>query len=294
MAENPSIKGFVARHGLKLGAARFIAGEEIKDAIGVVRRLNANGIRATIDYLGEAVSNPEQVQDAVKTYVEVLRRIAADGIEANVSLKPTQMGLDISSSLCRDAIGEIAEEAARFNNFVRMDMEDSNHTQATIEVFKDLHSTYDNVGLVIQSYLYRSQSDVRELAEIGANLRICKGAYNEPEEVAFPAKEDVDENFVKLVEMNLAAGNRTAVATHDEEIIERVIALTRARGIPKDLFEFQMLYGIRRDKQISLAAAGYGMRVYVPFGREWYPYFMRRLAERPANVSFVIRSLVRH
>lgn len=293
LADNPLIRRAVTRHGMSMGAARFVAGETLEAAAAAVRSLNGEGLAATFDCLGESVRSMEEAGRATTAYLRLLDRIAGDGLDANVSLKLTQLGLDIDRDLCLDNLMGIVRTAAERANFVRIDMEDSAHTQSTIDVFRAVRERFDNVGLVIQAYLYRSEHDVRELAGLGANLRICRGAYNEPPSVAFPDRHEVAANFRRLIEIQMDSGNHTAVATHDETIIRFAADLAAARGLPRDRYEFQLLYGIRSDLQKSLVRQGYRVRVYVPFGAEWYAYFMRRLAERPANLAFALRSLVR-
>lgn len=293
LADNPLIRRAVTRHGMSMGAARFVAGETLEAAAAAVRSLNKDGLAATLDCLGESVRSMEEAGRATTAYLRLLDRIAGDGLDANVSLKLTQLGLDIDRDLCLDNLTGIVRTAAERANFVRIDMEDSAHTQSTIDVFREVRERFDNVGLVIQAYLYRSERDVRELAGLGANLRICKGAYNEPPSVAFPDRHEVAANFRRLIEIQMDSGNYTAVATHDETIIRFAADLAAAKGLPRDRYEFQLLYGIRSDLQKALVRQGYRVRVYVPFGTEWYAYFMRRLAERPANLAFAVRSLVR-
>lgn len=293
LADNPLIKSVVTRYGMSLGASRFVAGETIEGAAEVVRSLNGAGMAATLDCLGESVTSMEEAGRATSAYLQLLDRIARDGLDANVSLKLTQLGLDIDRELCLDNLSAIVRSAAERANFVRIDMEDSAHTQRTIDVFRTVRASLGNVGLVIQAYLYRSERDVRELAEIGANLRLCKGAYNEPPTVAYRDRREVDANFRRLIEIQMGSGNYLAVATHDEAIIGFAADLAAARGLSRDRYEFQMLYGIRRDLQEALVREGYRLRVYVPFGTEWYAYFMRRLAERPANLAFAVRNFIR-
>lgn len=300
LAANPLVAGAVTRHGLSVGAARFVAGETAGEAIAAVRALNRSGLKATLDALGESVNSVEVAQQATGSYLELLDLIAVERVDANVSLKLTQMGLRVDPDRCRAHVEAILRRAAVHGNFVRIDMESSEHTQATIDLFKSLRRDFPNVGLVIQAYLHRSRSDLADLHRFGAglahpgiNLRLCKGAYSEPPDVAYPRKADVDANFRRLIEAHMASGNYTAVATHDPSIIDAVLRHVDREGIAPDRFEFQMLYGIRRDLQASLAARGYAVRVYVPFGAEWYAYFTRRLAERPANLWFFLGSLAR-
>lgn len=279
-------------------ARRFVAGETLDDAIRAVQALNQKGILATLDHLGENVHTEADATRAAQAYLDLLERIAASGIKSNVSLKLTQLGLDIGEDLCIGNMRRILECARKYNNFVRIDMESTAYTDRTLRVFRALREDYEfaNVGVVIQAYLYRSETDVTELASEGANIRLCKGAYKEPPEVAFPLKADVDKNYVRLMQLYLsdearAKGAYIGVATHDEKMIQATKAFVAQRQIPKDRFEFQMLYGIRSQAQEQLVADGYKMRVYVPYGGEWYPYFMRRLAERPANVWFIVRHI---
>lgn len=278
-------------------AMRFVAGEKLEDAIRVVAELNEKNILGTLDHLGENVNSREEANQAANEYIRILDEIEKNGIKSHASLKLTQMGLDIDFNFCLNNVRRIVERAAKYSNFVRIDMEDSNYTDKTLDIFFRLHDEFGNhVGIVIQAYLYRSESDIKELIKVGANVRLCKGAYKEPPDIAFPKKKDVDANYIKLMKMLLDAhekGVHTAIATHDEKIINYAENYVRSNSIPEGKFEFQMLYGIRRDLQYKLANKGYIMRVYIPYGTEWYPYFMRRLAERPANVFFVIKNLMK-
>ncbi len=278
-------------------AMRFVAGEKLEDAIRVVAELNKKGIYGTLDHLGENVSSREEAIRAANEYLRILDEIEKSGVKSHASLKLTQMGLDIGFEFCLENVKKIVEKAAKYNNFVRIDMEDSSYTDRTLEIFYKLHEEFGNhVGIVIQAYLYRSENDIKDLIKVGANVRLCKGAYKEPPEVAFPRKKDVDSNYIKLMKMLLDAhekGVHTAIATHDENIINFAENYVRSNSIPEGKFEFQMLYGIRRDLQFKLAERGHTMRVYIPYGTEWYPYFMRRLAERPANVFFVVKNLLK-
>lgn len=300
LAANPLVARAVARHGLSVGAARFVAGETVGEAIAAVRVLNGSGLKATLDALGESVASIEVARRAAESYLELLDLIAAERVDANVSLKLTQMGLRVDPGRCRAHAESILRRAAAHGNFVRIDMESSEHTQATIDLFKALRRDFTNVGLVIQAYLRRSQADLADLHRFGAglthpgiNLRMCKGAYKEPPHVAYPRNTDVDANFLHLIESHLASGNHTAIATHDPSIIDAVLRYVDRESVARDRFEFQMLYGIRRDLQSALVGQGYAVRVYVPFGTEWYAYFTRRLAERPANLWFFLGSLAR-
>ncbi|MEK6406443.1 MAG: proline dehydrogenase family protein [Acidobacteriota bacterium] len=272
---------------------RFVAGEDLADAVEAIRQLNRKGISASFDHLGESITAEAETRREVDEYTHVLESINTSKLDSNVSVKLTQLGLDVSHELCYSNTRAIVETALRYNNFVRIDMEDSTKTGATLQVFKRLRSEFENVGIVVQAYLYSTEKDVEELLKVGARIRLCKGAYKEPPEAAFPKKADVDANFVKLMERLLPSGIYHGIATHDVKMIEATKEFAKERGIGPDKFEFQMLYGIRRDLQQKLVQEGYRMRVYVPYGRYWYPYFMRRLAERPANIWFVLRNTLR-
>lgn len=272
---------------------RFVAGEESADAVEAIRQLNRQRISASFDHLGESINSDAETRKEVDEYVHVLESINLNTLDSNVSVKLTQLGLDVSQELCYANTRAIVEAALRYDNFVRIDMEDSTKTDATLQIFKRLRHEFENVGIVVQAYLYRTENDVEELLKIGARIRLCKGAYKEPPEVAFPNKADVDANYVKLMKMLLSSGIYHGIATHDERMIEPTRQFAKDQGIGADKFEFQMLYGIRRDLQQKLVAEGYRMRVYVPYGGYWYPYFMRRLAERPANLWFVLRNMIR-
>ena len=290
------LKEFAASFGLfKRLTTRFIAGETIDEAVAAIHDLNAHGCTASFDHLNESVSSIDETEAEVREYLEVLARIDETGIDSNVSIKLTQFGLEIDPELAYRNARRIVEDAARRGNFVRVDMEGSNVTQATLEVFKRLRAEFglNDVGIVVQSYLYRTMDDVRELLKIPARIRLCKGAYNEPPEVAYPDKKDVDDNYVRVMQLLLSSGVYHGIATHDPKMIGATIDFAQRQGVAKDAFEFQMLYGIRRDLQDKLARDGYRMRVYVPYGKHWYPYFMRRLAERPANIWFVLKNMLK-
>jgi proline dehydrogenase len=274
-------------------AQRFIAGEELDDAVRTVRRLNQEGLDATLDYLGEEVAEPAAAREAGAIYVALLDRIAAEGLRSHVSIKLTQLGLAVSLELAREQLKAVADRAIYHQNFVRIDMEGSAYVRNTLRLFREVDAPRDALGVVIQSYLYRSQKDVEELLKMGARVRLVKGAYKEPPKIAFPAKSDVDASFVKLMKMLLSSGGYHAIATHDTRMIAATETFARAQNLSTDRSEFQMLYGIRRQLQRDLAARGYHVRVYVPFGKQWYPYFMRRLAERPANLLFLAKQLFR-
>ncbi len=274
---------------------RFVAGETLDEAIEVVKKLGKENLLVTFDQLGESVTQESEARAAKEGYLRALDALAANKLSSHVSVKLTQMGLDLSTDLCLANMREIMRRAKAFGTLVTIDMEDSKHTHITLDVFKILRGEFDNVGIVIQSYLYRSEADMRALEQIGAHVRLCKGAYKEPAEVALPLKKDVDANYTKLAEIFLQATGHAylALATHDEKIIAWAKTYTTAHHITRDRFEFQMLYGIRADLQRQLAREGYTMRVYVPYGSHWYPYFMRRLAERPANAIFLLTNLFR-
>ncbi len=295
LARQRTCRDLLMGHGFSRRVAlRFVAGETLDDAIAVVRALNRAGIRATLDHLGENVADPEAARRAAADYVEALNRIAASGVDCNVSLKLSQMGLDLSRDLCRANVEAVIAAAARHGNFVRIDMESSQYVQRTLDLYTDLRARgFTNVGVVIQSYLYRSRADVEKLLAQRARIRLVKGAYSEPASIAYPRKRDVDTNFLRLAALLLEHGNYPAIATHDEKIIEWTKRYACEHGIDRSRFEFQLLYGIRRDLQQALARQGYNVRVYVPYGSEWYPYLMRRMAERPANLFFVLANLFR-
>ncbi len=290
VAGNTSVTKFAKAYGMRLGARRFVAGDTLDQAIKAVSHLNQQGICSTLDLLGESVANEAAARAAADAVVAILDGIKQSGVDSNVSVKLTQMGLDVSYDLALDNMRRIVGRAKEHGNFVRVDMEDSAHVDITLKLFKQLRSEFDNTGIVFQSYLYRTEQDIKDLGDISYNIRFVKGAYSELASVAYPRKSDVDDNYNRLVQMHLAAGRYAAVATHDDAIIEKTIRYVKEHNVPKDQFEFQMLYGIRAERQRELAKLGYKMRIYVPFGLEWYPYFTRRLAERPANVFFVIKN----
>jgi proline dehydrogenase len=274
-------------------AARFVAGETLDRALDAGRRLNSEGILVTFDCLGESVTSLAEAAEARDVYLRTLEAIRQTGIHGNMSLKLTQFGLDLSAGECRANVERLVQRAAEANSFVRVDMESSAYTSRTLDLVRDLHGRYKAVGAVIQACLRRSRGDIEDLCGRGIRVRLCKGAYLEPASVAFPGKRDVDRNFALLMKTLLDSGEYPAIATHDEALIEETRRHAASRKIPPDGFEFQMLYGIRRDLQRKLVRDGYRLRLYVPFGKAWYPYYMRRLAERPANVMFVARNLFR-
>lgn len=289
LSKNKTLTKLARKYGLRFGAARFVAGERIEQAASVIRDLNAQGLLVTLDYLGEFVDNEKEANEMATECIQAVKAIGREKLDAQVSLKLTSMGLDISHEVVAKNMRRILDEAKKQNVFVTIDMEDHTRCGKTIDLFKELKSEYDNIGTVLQAYLYRTEEDIRELDAYSPNLRLVKGAYKEPEEVAFPDKKDVDENFKKLIEIHLLNGNYTAVATHDDAIIDFTKEFVKKHNISNDQFEFQMLYGIRPERQKELVEEGYKMRVYVPYGTDWYGYFMRRLAERPANVAFVLK-----
>jgi proline dehydrogenase len=274
-------------------SSRFIAGSTLEEALTVCRRIHAEGITTTLDYLGENVKSLDEAAACRDMYLRMLAGLSEAGLEPNVSLKLTQFGLDFSTDACEENVGALVEVAARTQGFVRLDMESSAYTDRTLATVTRLHERYGACGTVIQSYLHRSAADVDALVERKVRVRLCKGAYLEPAEVAFSDKADVDKSYRRLAEHLLTEGNYPALATHDEKTIGRIEEFVRKNGIARDRFEFQMLYGIRRDLQKRLVEEGYRLRLYVPFGEAWYPYFMRRLAERPANLLFIARNLFR-
>lgn len=293
LADSPAFTGWVSVRGMRWGfARRFIAGETLEEAMPAVQELRDRGMRVTLDYLGESVHDEQATRVATDVYCEILDELRGRDNVASISLKPTQVGLSIAGDLARENIARIAERARDLGNFVRIDMEDSSTTEATIEVYKSLRPRFPDLGAVVQAYLYRTEQDVRAINAIGGKLRLCKGAYQEPATVAFQDKAQVDANYVKLAELLLRDGTYPAFATHDHRIIDHIIRFVSEHGIAKEAFEFQMLYGVRRDYQQEIVDRGYTLRVYVPFGREWCPYFMRRIAERPANGWFVARALL--
>jgi proline dehydrogenase len=294
LSRQEGLKDFATRFSLfKKLTTRFVAGETIDEAISFIREINAEGCTASFDHLNESVTSPAEAEKEVAEYLNILAKIDETGIRSNVSIKLTQFGLGLNPEIAYKNARSIVEDAHRRGNFVRVDMEESKVTQATIDIFKRLREEFglNDVGIVLQSYLRRTYVDAQELLKLPARIRICKGAYNEPPEVAFPDKQDVDENYIRVMKLLLSSGIYHGIATHDPKMIEATIDFARREGISKEAFEFQMLYGIRRDLQRQLARDGYNMRVYVPYGKHWYPYFMRRLAERPANIWFVMKNL---
>ncbi len=296
LAGSRQLKRLASRYGMRderSFARRFIAGESIVEAIAAARQIEARGLFVTLDYLGESVATIAEADAATREYLRLLEQIAASGIGRNVSLKLTQLGLTIDRATCVDNLRRILDVAGTHDFFVRIDMENSPFTSVTLDIFETMwQQGYRNAGVVLQSCLPRSEMDVARMNELGARVRLVKGAYKEPKQVAYQSKADVDAAFVRIMRVLLAAGTSPAIATHDPAMIDATRAFAREQGIPSDRYEFQLLYGIRRDLQASLARDGRRVRVYVPFGREWFPYFMRRLGERPANVGFVMRGIL--
>jgi proline dehydrogenase len=297
LSTSKALRAFAERSPLgQAMSKRFVAGNFVADGVRVTKELNARGIAVTIDNLGENVTNIDEARESAKLYHQMIDEIVTGGLNCNVSMKLTHMGLDVDEMLARELVSGLVDHAARVDSFVRVDMEGSPYTQKTLDLVHDLHARpghQGRVGTVIQAYLFRSEKDVQELLAKGIRIRLCKGAYKEPPEIAFKDKADVDKNYVKLTQILLKSGIYHGIATHDERIIEETKAFATREKIDRDSFEFQMLYGIRRDLQEKLVKDGWRMRVYVPFGTEWYPYFMRRLAERPANAIFIAKNMLR-
>jgi len=296
LSRKEGLKEFATRFGFfKKLTTRFVAGETIDDAITYIRQINAENCTASFDHLNESVGSDAEAEAEVNEYLNILAKITETQIRSNVSIKLTQFGLELDPELAYRNARRVVEEARNRGNFVRVDMEDSNVTQVTIDIFKRLRAEFDlnDVGIVLQSYLRRTYADAQDLIKLPARIRICKGAYNEPPEVAFPDKKDVDANYVKVMQLLLSSGTYHGIATHDPKMIDATIDFVQREGVGKEKFEFQMLFGIRRDLQRQLARDGYNVRIYVPYGKHWYPYFMRRLAERPANVWFVLKNVLK-
>jgi proline dehydrogenase len=296
LSRQEGLKNFAAKFApFRKLTTRFIAGETTDEAVAAIKEINARGCSASFDHLNESVSSVAATEEEVQEYLHLLELIDQTKINSNVSIKLTQFGLDIDPELAYKNARRIVEDAAGRGNFVRVDMEGSNVTQVTLDIFQRLRAEFglNEVGIVLQSYLYRTMEDAREMLKIPARIRLCKGAYDEPASVAYPEKKDVDDNYVRVMQLLLSSGTYHGIATHDPKMIDATIDFVQKEGIPKDAFEFQMLYGIRRDLQEQLARDGWGMRVYVPYGKHWYPYFMRRLAERPANIWFVMKNFLK-
>lgn len=296
LSNQPGVFKFVKTNRLAKGfASRFVAGETIDSAVTAVRKLNDAGISASLDLLGESVYNEQEARATGEAYLRILDRIHTEGLNANVSVKLTALGMDVNEELCIAIIQGMLERARKYGTFIRLDMESSAYTARTLELFEHrLYPEYKRyVGVVLQSYLYRTAADVEHMNQLGVRVRLCKGAYKEPASVAYPDKKDVDANYVKCMQTLIEHGNYPGLATHDEAIIAEAKRFVQDKAIAHDRFEFQMLYGVRRDLQEQLVREGYRMRCYVPFGTQWYPYLMRRLAERPANVAFMTGNIIK-
>ena len=297
LSESKSLRNFAEKSPLGMRfSQRFVAGTELADVIRATQKVNEWGASVSIDNLGENVTNAEEAKHSAELYHDMLDEISQRKLNANISLKLTHMGLDVSEDLAFRLVTELVDHAVRINNFVRVDMEGSPYTQRTLDFVRGLHREPGHagrVGTVIQSYLYRSEKDVNDLLSERIRIRLCKGAYKEAPEIAFPKKAEVDGSYLKLARTLMKSGVYHGIATHDKKIIAELKQFARAENIPSSAYEFQMLYGVRRDLQQTLVREGYGLRVYIPFGSEWYPYFMRRLAERPANVLFIARNMLR-
>jgi proline dehydrogenase len=294
LSNSPGMARWVTSHKTtRRMSQRFVAGESLDQAVAAARAWNADGMRVSLDLLGESVTNVAEARAARDAYLGVFDRIAQEKLDGNVSMKLTQLGLDLDLDLCQSMVEEIAARAASYGNFVRVDMEASAYTQRTIDIVKRVRAKTASAGVVVQSYLRRTERDVNDLLALGCRLRLCKGAYKEGPDVAFPAKADVDANYVLLMKLLLASGIYHGIATHDPKMIAATEQYVAEKGIGKNKFEFQMLYGIRTDLQRDLVKRGYNLRVYIPYGKDWFPYFMRRLAERPANMMFFAKNLFR-
>jgi len=297
LAGSGTLKSLASRYGMRRTgsfARRFIAGEQVEEAIEAARQVERDGLMVTLDLLGESVASPTDALAATRAYIGVIEAIERAGVGRNVSLKLTQLGLDIDQATCIDNFRRILDVAGKGNFFVRIDMENSPYTDRTLDIFETLwQSGYRHAGVVIQSYLKRSTADITRMNALGARVRLVKGAYREPAAVAFQQKAEVDAAYVEQMQLLLTQGHYPAIATHDPAMIDATKTFAASKGIANDTYEFQMLYGIRRDLQASLAKEGHPFRVYVPFGKEWFPYFMRRLGERPANIGFVVGSILK-
>ena len=294
LAQNNNLREFViSNRATRSVSRRFVAGEALDEAIQATRTLNQAGMHVSLDYLGENVSDAQEAKSTARGYRDILDSIKKTGIDANISIKLTALGLDISQELCEQNVRDILEHAQRYQIFVRIDMEGSAYTEQTVDITLRMHKQFEHVGTVIQSCLYRSKKDVEQLISQGVRVRLVKGAYKEPKTVSFQNKSEVDHNYMQLMLLLLLKGNYPALATHDEAMINAACKYARDHGISKEAFEFQMLYGIRRDLQEKLVSQGYNMRIYVPYGSQWYPYLVRRMAERPANLVFVMSNALR-
>ncbi len=293
MGKNKVATKVAKKYGMRFGAGKFVAGASLDSSVNAIKQLNSKGLSVTIDHLGEFVDNEAEATRMTKHCIEAIERIAAEGLDSQLSLKLTSMGLDIDYHMTLRNMREILKAADKYDVFVTIDMEDYERCERTLNIFTELKKEFENIGTVLQAYLYRVSEDIEKLNELSPNLRLVKGAYKEAPTVAFPAKRDVDINFKKIIKMHLLNGNYTAIATHDDQIIDYTKKLAEEHNISRDQFEFQMLFGICVDRQEQLLKEGYKMRVYVPYGQDWYGYFMRRLAERPANVAFVLKGMMK-
>ncbi len=293
LSKNKTMTKLAKKFGLRLGASRFVAGNTIDVAKDVIKQLNDKGLDVTLDYLGEFIEDAREATEVANHCIKAIETIGSECLRSQISLKLTSMGLDISNDVVLSNLHRILKAAKKYRVFVTIDMEDYSRCEKTLQIFKQLKSEYDNIGTVLQAYLYRTVEDINDLNAYKPNLRLVKGAYKESTSVAFPDKKDVDENFKKIIKMHLLNGHFTAIATHDDKIIDYTKRIVKTYNIPDNQFEFQMLYGIRPEKQLDLVKEGYKMRVYVPYGTDWYGYFMRRMAERPANVIFVIKGIIK-
>ncbi|MDX2153951.1 MAG: proline dehydrogenase family protein [Bryobacteraceae bacterium] len=294
LSQQKHLRRFVEQSGYSAKLTkRFIAGQALGDVVSVARKLNSDRILVTLDHLGENVTSTEEAAASRNSYLESLRSIQAERLDSTVSVKLTQLGLDLSYEVCRENLAALVEMAAAIGTRVEVDMESSAYTDRTLQLVEEMHRRYRSVRAVLQAYLYRTEDDVRALNAAGVPIRLCKGAYREPESVAFPRKEQVDQNYKHLLRLMFESGKEPAVASHDGAMIEAALTLARLLNVEPEQFEFQMLYGIRRDLQERLVKDGFRLRLYVPYGDAWYPYFMRRLAERPANVLFLARNVLR-
>lgn len=289
LSQNQFLNSAAKKYGLKLGAQSVVAGTNIEETIRSIKELNAQGISCTVDNLGEFVYKREEATEAKEQILEVIEAIHENNADAHISLKPTQLGLDIDYNFCLENLREIVSRANKYDMFINIDMEDYSHLQPSFDLLDELSKNYNNVGTVIQAYFYRAEEDIKKYKDY--RLRIVKGAYKEPEEYAYQDKKDIDTNFIKLIEWHLLNGKFTSIATHDHHIIDHVKKFVKANNIPNSKFEFQMLYGFRKDMQLQLAKEGYNFTTYVPFGKDWYGYFMRRLAERPQNLNLVAKQV---
>ncbi|WP_164668198.1 proline dehydrogenase family protein [Virgibacillus doumboii] len=291
LSKNKTLTKLAKKYGFKFGASRFVAGVDIDHASRKIKEINEDGFVVTVDHLGEFIDNEQEARESADECIHAIKTIDEKGLKSEMSLKLTSMGLDISEELVMENLRKILEAGKKHNVTVTIDMEDYERCEKTLDIFKELRKEYENVGTVLQAYLYRTEEDLQDLNEFDPYLRLVKGAYKESAEVAFPDKKDVDENYKKLIKLNLLNRNYTAIGTHDDDIIDYVKQLEKEHNLSRDQFEFQMLFGIRIELQNKLLNEGYKMRVYVPYGDDWFGYNMRRLAERPANVMFVLKGI---